>query len=480
MRRAWLLTLLIALLMPATASAGVASVDNIVTDPKYGSTDPALFFVAGPGERNQLTLARLTDPSADFALRDAGAALRAGPGCSAIDEHTVTCHASAAYIDAGDGDDTVAVAAVGDAFVRVRGGDGDDALTGAAILAGGTGRDVITGAPNLCGAPCRLRAVLAGGPGPDMLSGGPADEELNGDGNGPAWPPGHDDGLTTTAPGRGNDVIDGGGGTDKVSYAGDEDGVRVDLAAGLGEGYKGEIDRLRNVEDATGGDGPDVLLGDGGDNVLEGGSRDDRLYGRGGRDYLLGNVVPDSNEFSPGFTPADPGADALHGGAGGDRLDAGGERGDTLFGDAGDDLLENASSYDDTRVRTARCGAGRDVVRFEPRGQDLSDCEVVDLANAYARISPRPVRRAGGTLRFSASCVRTSPFEEPCKLGLRLLVRSSTVARRDVTISQGARRAFVLRPRRAARRGDVLDVAMTLKSYGQARPRTGRWRVRLR
>ena len=254
----------------------------------------------------------------------------------------------------------------------------------------------------------------------------------------------------------------------------------MDLAAGLGEGYQGEIDRLRNVEDATGGDGPDVLLGDGGDNVLEGGSGDDRLHGRGGRDYLLGNVVPDSNEFSPTFTPADPGADALHGGAGGDRLDAGGERGDTLSGDAGDDLLENASSYDDTRVRTARCGAGSDVVRFEPRGQDLSDCEVVDLANDHARISPRPVRRAGGTLRFSASCVRTSPLEEPCKLGLRLLVRSSTVARRDVTISQGARRAFVLRPRRSTHRGDVLDVAMTLKSYGQARPRTGRWRVRLR
>ncbi len=389
------------------------------------------------------------------------------------------CDAAGAYLDAGDGDDTVTIAAGMQASIAVRGGDGDDALTGAAILAGGKGRDVLTGAPDLCGAPCRLRAVLAGGPGPDLLRGGPADDELNGDGNGPAWPPGHDDGLTTTAPGRGNDVIDGGGGTDKVSYAGDEDGVRVDLAAGRGEGYKGEIDRLRNVEDATGGNGPDVLLGDGGDNVLEGGSRDDRLYGRGGRDYLLGNVIPDDNEYSPSFTPADHGVDTLRGGAGNDRLDAGGERADKLLGEAGDDLLESSSNFGPTRARTVRCGAGYDRVGFAPQGQLLSDCELVAFADEHMQISMRPARR-GGALRFSATCRRLNPFDEPCKLALELRVRSSLVGRRSASIPRGSRRSVAVRARKPLRRGDELHIDLAVQTYVRSPPTTASWRVRLR
>jgi hypothetical protein len=476
MRSTLPLALLALLLGPSSAIAGVAHTEMIVTDAKYGSSEPALLFTAAGGERNRVTMARSTS-TGDLVLHDAGALLSAGPGCVQVDPGTASCHATRAYLDAGDGDDAVTVSPITSGLFSVRGGAGDDVLSGGGSLAGGPDSDVLHGGDH-CDQLCQP-GLLDGGSGDDVLRGGAADETLSGDGSGPIWPAGFDYGRPPTDDGGGNDVLDGGAGTDKATYADRESPVHVDLVARLVTGAGGERDRLEGIEDAAGGKAADLLLGDGAANQLEGDSGNDRIDGRGGNDYLLGNVVPDANEFSPSFTPPDDGADRLSGGTGDDRLDAGGERGDALLGGPGDDLLEDESSFGKTRVGTVRCGAGSDVVRFEPRGQLLSSCEIVDFRNEHARISARPVRRGGG-LRFVGTCVDNNPFHEPCRFTVTVRVRSALAGRGKVAVSQGSQRALVVRARRALRRGDVLNIALSVRSGVGQPARLSSWRVRLR
>jgi Ca2+-binding RTX toxin-like protein len=76
------------------------------------------------------------------------------------------------------------------------------------------------------------------------------------------------------------------------------------------------------IENAIGGSGADILLGNGARNVLDGRNGDDAIAGFGGDDLLIGGS----------------GQDYLSGGADNDTLD-GGASADQLFGEAGSDLL---------------------------------------------------------------------------------------------------------------------------------------------
>ncbi|HJS79150.1 MAG TPA: calcium-binding protein, partial [Vitreimonas sp.] len=67
-------------------------------------------------------------------------------------------------------------------------------------------------------------------------------------------------------------------------------------------------------------DGNDTFVGDGTNEMADGGAGDDTLQGEGGNDTLIGGL----------------GADTLNGGAGGDNLD-GGVGADTMSGGAGND-----------------------------------------------------------------------------------------------------------------------------------------------
>ena len=112
--------------------------------------------------------------------------------------------------------------------------------------------------------------------------------------------------------------IAGQAGTDRLDYASVSIGVIVDLATGKASGVGGNVGGIENV---TGGQGDDILMGDGLANVLKGGLGADILLGRDGPDELHG----------------DDGRDLLIGGLGAD----------TQFGGADDDLLiAGTTAYD--------------------------------------------------------------------------------------------------------------------------------------
>ena len=268
-------------------------------------------FVAADGEQNRITVARAADPPTyrpKLTFTDSGAPLTAGAGCTQVDEHTATCVGSSviAIVTAGDGDDTVAGSAS-----SVDGGPGNDELSGAQMQNGGPGDDKLTGADT--------GSLLQGGPGRDAIRGGASADTI----------------LDNVDAGV-QDVVDGGGGIDTMSYAGRKSSVAVSLQQPLA----GE-DQLASIESLRGGDGPDTLTGDAGANTLDGGA---------GRDILIGGDGPD--------------------------VLAGGESADQLDGGAGDDSLN--AGEDKARNRIA-CGEGNDAA--DPALNTLigADCERIGV-----------------------------------------------------------------------------------------------------
>ncbi len=181
--------------------------------------------------------------------------------------------------------------------------------------------------------PCQGRgATIAGSSGADVLRGTAGNDVIAGLG-----------GDDTIIPGAGADVICGGQGTDSASYADRSEPVAARLApasGGEGEGDRARslavggdsedpivLDLIAEVENLSGGAGPDVLFGDEQANRILGGPGNDRLYGAGGRDHLA----------------AGHGDDQLRGGPGEDTLNGGGDA-DLLDGGPGEDLASYASS----------------------------------------------------------------------------------------------------------------------------------------
>jgi hypothetical protein len=83
----------------------------------------------------------------------------------------------------------------------------------------------------------------------------------------------------------GNNVLDGGGGIDTASYAAAGAGVAVSLAVAGPQATGGAgTDTLISIENLTGSTLNDTLTGDGGSNVLSGGAGNDTLDGGGGID----------------------------------------------------------------------------------------------------------------------------------------------------------------------------------------------------
>ena len=180
---------------------------------------------------------------------------------------------------------------------RLNGGDGDDEIQGNGgndLLYGGDGADKLWGG--------NAADFMSGEDGADQLFGGAAADGFLG--------------------GEGADWLDGGEGTDYITYANSPSGITINLREGTGSGGHAEGDTIINIEDVTGSDYGDILIGNDGDNEMMGLNGDDELHGNGGEDYLRGRE----------------GADKLWGGDGDDILN-GGDGADQIDGGNGTDLL---------------------------------------------------------------------------------------------------------------------------------------------
>lgn len=91
--------------------------------------------------------------------------------------------------------------------------------------------------------------------------------------------------------GRGDNMLDGGDGTDTVSYAfgvAAGVGVEVSLASSDAQDTGGSgVDTLIDIENLIGSPFADILIGNAGDNVLTGGGGQDLLTGGGGNDVFV-------------------------------------------------------------------------------------------------------------------------------------------------------------------------------------------------
>ena len=131
--------------------------------------------------------------------------------------------------------------------------------------------------------------------GSDQLTGDAEANQLEGLGGNDTLAGGAGDDLLTG--GAGADMLDGGTGDDWASYELATGGVTVSLANRTGTGAEAEGDRLTRIENLSGGDHDDWLIGDVWAN---------RFLGRGGNDTLTGGAGDDVFIFTP-----NPGSDRI-------------------------------------------------------------------------------------------------------------------------------------------------------------------------
>jgi Ca2+-binding RTX toxin-like protein len=312
------------------------------------------------------------DAGDDFVNGDAGNdQVSGGPGRDALEltNPNPSDVVGADVYDGGAGLDQIFFMTSADMTVSLdgvaddgRAGEGDNVMPTVEIVATGNGNDVITGGPGFdflsagdgndrldgAGGADQLLAGngndrLIGGAGNDSLDGGEdADRLFGGAGNDSFFPDGFRDPPVA-------DVVDGGRGIDGVSLGISLfEAVRVTLDGRANDGRAGEGDNIRaNVENASGTEAADVLIGNGRANVLTGGAGNDRISGGGGSDELVG-------------------------GAGNDRISGGGGT-DGLFGDAGEDRLDSRDAGRDE----VSCGIAADTVKADRSDRPRPDCERV-------------------------------------------------------------------------------------------------------
>lgn len=134
------------------------------------------------------------------------------------------------------------------------------------------------------------------------VTGGVADHQIDGAGGNDVITGG--DGSDTLAGGLGSDTINGGAGTDTLDLsidAGDAvRGFKVDLTAGnvyLNDGKNVVEDTVTNIENVTGTNQKDTLIGNGANNVLFGGLDDDTFGSGGGNDTFNGGAGSDTVSY---------------------------------------------------------------------------------------------------------------------------------------------------------------------------------------
>ena len=94
--------------------------------------------------------------------------------------------------------------------------------------------------------------------------------------------------------GDGNDRYDGGGGSDTYDASAITTAVTINLNQSKATGVDIGTDTLTTMENATGGSGNDLVVGNALGNVLVGGAGNDQLNGNGGADTMSGGSGNDT------------------------------------------------------------------------------------------------------------------------------------------------------------------------------------------
>ena len=297
----------------------------------------------------------------------------------------------------GAGDDVL----TGDALEnRLEGGDGDDTLDGGAgadLLSGGAGFDVASYATRTTGVTVTLGAVgedvlvdvegVVGGAGADVLTGDAAANLLvGGSGNDTLSGEAGDD---TVAGGTGADFMYGGAGSDTLDYSKSTGAVSVDLTKSAPSGGDAAGDVIFGFENVIGTAGDDTLVGNEQANRFLGGKGADRLVGAGGSDTLdyrtsAGGVSIDlaTNAASGGDAAGDTisGFENVLGGDGNDTI-FGTEGANLISGGAGADLLDGRGGIDTLDYSASTAGVAVDLATNAVSGGDATGDTIAGFEN---------------------------------------------------------------------------------------------------
>lgn len=286
-------------------------------------------------------------------------------------------------LDGGDGTDIAiymdvmrVVVNLGDGVARVRHSDPEDVDELVEMGDSGIGMDTLVNIENVKGS-LLGEDIINGDDNANVLKGLDQADTINGHGGDDTIIPNRpaEDDAANVASGTapevdGIDTVDGGEGSDTISYEGESAAVTVNLAtivAAVGtdtpddatddviahvavsgpaatdrivlvdRGTEDEPKLESTIENVTGGFGGDTLTGDVRANILTGGA---------GGDTLNGEADPTTAEMGGDDTlNGGPGNDTLNGGAGDDTLN-GNAGNDTLDGGAGDDTLSGGAGND--------------------------------------------------------------------------------------------------------------------------------------
>ncbi|MDF1872808.1 calcium-binding protein [Vannielia sp.] len=156
--------------------------------------------------------------------------------------------------------------------------------------------------------------------------------------------------------GGGSDTFNGGDGLDIVSYAADDQRVKVNFSNPAQNSGLAGNDSFDSIEGVIGSSKNDTFVGDAGDNYFEGSGGADWLDGGAGNDVLYGGDMSDSLLGRDGDDvlyggsgndnmAASDGDDILYGGDGNDGM-GGGFGNDALYGGEGDDWMGAGPGHD--------------------------------------------------------------------------------------------------------------------------------------
>lgn len=277
---------------------------------------------------------------------------------------TLTGEAGTNTLDGGAGDDTLAGLAGTDTLTGGANGAGGDTATYAAAPSAVSVNLSVTVAQNTLGAGTDTLGTV------ENLIGSAFDDTLTGDNNA--------------------NKLTGGNGVDSTSYVGAASGVTVNLASGAVTGGGG-ADTLATIENVTGSNFNDSLIGDGNANVLNGGDGNDVVNGGGGNDTETGGSGTDTAKFAgaSGGVTASLATGTSSGGAGNDTLLTfenltGSKSADKLTGDSNANVIKGAGGNDVLRGGdgndTLNGGKGADTVVYSGAGAAVN----VNLGNGTA------------------------------------------------------------------------------------------------